>query len=77
MINADEKLKPIFGGKNRASMFDPVKHLEEPQLSNDASKCIRFPRTAPQKTAPGDDSGHRNPPVQVPNFAETFTHETP
>lgn len=29
MINADEKLKPIFGGKNQASMFDLAKHLSK------------------------------------------------
>jgi upstream activation factor subunit UAF30 len=27
MINADAKLKPIFGGKNQVSMFDMAKHL--------------------------------------------------
>jgi chromatin remodeling complex protein RSC6 len=27
MINADEKLKPIFSGKNQVSMFDFAKHL--------------------------------------------------
>lgn len=33
MINADEKLKPIFGGKSKVSMFDMTKmvnkHLKE------------------------------------------------
>ncbi len=27
MINADDKLKPIFGGKSQVSMFDMAKHL--------------------------------------------------
>ncbi len=27
MINADAKLKPIFGGKGQVSMFDMAKHL--------------------------------------------------
>jgi upstream activation factor subunit UAF30 len=27
MINADAKLKPIFGGKSQVSMFDMAKHL--------------------------------------------------
>jgi upstream activation factor subunit UAF30 len=27
MINADDKLKPIFGGKAQVSMFDMAKHL--------------------------------------------------
>jgi chromatin remodeling complex protein RSC6 len=27
MINADAKLKPVFGGKNQVSMFDMAKHL--------------------------------------------------
>jgi len=26
-INADAKLKPVFGGKNQVSMFDMAKHL--------------------------------------------------
>ena len=29
MINADEKLKVIFGGKNQVSMFDMAKHLSK------------------------------------------------
>ena len=27
MINADDKLKPVFGGKSQVSMFDMAKHL--------------------------------------------------
>jgi chromatin remodeling complex protein RSC6 len=27
MINADAKLKPIFGGKEQVSMFDMAKHI--------------------------------------------------
>lgn len=27
MINADAKLKPVFGGKGQVSMFDMAKHL--------------------------------------------------
>lgn len=27
MINADDKLKAVFGGKNQVSMFDMAKHL--------------------------------------------------
>jgi upstream activation factor subunit UAF30 len=27
MINADDKLKPIFGGKSQVSMFDMAKHI--------------------------------------------------
>ncbi|MDX2045373.1 MAG: SWIB/MDM2 domain-containing protein [Chitinophagaceae bacterium] len=27
MINADAKLKPVFGGKSQVSMFDMAKHL--------------------------------------------------
>lgn len=27
MINADAKLKPVFGGKAQVSMFDMAKHL--------------------------------------------------
>jgi upstream activation factor subunit UAF30 len=27
MINADDKLKPVFGGKNQVSMFDMAKHI--------------------------------------------------
>jgi chromatin remodeling complex protein RSC6 len=27
MINADEKLRPIFGGKSQVSMFEMTKHL--------------------------------------------------
>lgn len=27
MINADDKLKPVFGGKGQVSMFDMAKHL--------------------------------------------------
>ena len=29
MINADAKLKPIFGGKGQVSMFDMAKHLSK------------------------------------------------
>jgi upstream activation factor subunit UAF30 len=29
MINADAKLKPVFGGKNQVSMFDMAKHLSQ------------------------------------------------
>jgi len=29
MINADDKLKPIFGGKGQVSMFDMAKHLSK------------------------------------------------
>jgi upstream activation factor subunit UAF30 len=29
MINADDKLKPVFGGKNQVSMFDMAKHLSK------------------------------------------------
>jgi len=29
MINADEKLKPVFGGKGQVSMFDMAKHLSK------------------------------------------------
>lgn len=29
MINADAKLKPIFGGKAQVSMFDMAKHLSK------------------------------------------------
>ena len=29
MINADAKLKPVFGGKNQVSMFDMAKHLSK------------------------------------------------
>ena len=29
MINADEKLKPVFGGKSQVSMFDMAKHLSK------------------------------------------------
>ncbi|MDP4262932.1 MAG: SWIB/MDM2 domain-containing protein [Bacteroidota bacterium] len=29
MINADAKLKPIFGGKSQVSMFDMAKHLSK------------------------------------------------
>jgi len=27
MINADDKLRPVFGGKSQVSMFDMAKHL--------------------------------------------------
>ena len=27
MINADDKLKPVFGGKSQVSMFDMAKHI--------------------------------------------------
>ena len=29
MINADDKLKPVFGGKSQVSMFDMAKHLSK------------------------------------------------
>ncbi len=29
MINADAKLKPVFGGKGQVSMFDMAKHLSK------------------------------------------------
>jgi upstream activation factor subunit UAF30 len=29
MINADAKLKPVFGGKSQVSMFDMAKHLSK------------------------------------------------
>ncbi|HPG11809.1 MAG TPA: SWIB/MDM2 domain-containing protein [Chitinophagaceae bacterium] len=29
MINADAKLKPVFGGKSQVSMFDMAKHLNK------------------------------------------------
>jgi upstream activation factor subunit UAF30 len=29
MINADAKLKPIFGGKGQVSMFDMAKHISK------------------------------------------------
>lgn len=29
MINADDKLKPVFGGKAQVSMFDMAKHLSK------------------------------------------------
>jgi upstream activation factor subunit UAF30 len=29
MINADAKLKPIFGGKSQVSMFDMAKHISK------------------------------------------------
>ena len=29
MINADDKLKPVFGGKGQVSMFDMAKHLSK------------------------------------------------
>ena len=29
MINADDKLKVVFGGKNQVSMFDMAKHLSK------------------------------------------------
>lgn len=29
MINADEKLKAIFGGKNQVSMFEMAKHISK------------------------------------------------
>jgi upstream activation factor subunit UAF30 len=29
MINADEKLKPVFNGNNQVSMFDMAKHLSK------------------------------------------------
>ncbi len=29
MINADAKLKPVFGGKSQVSMFDMAKHLSQ------------------------------------------------
>jgi chromatin remodeling complex protein RSC6 len=29
MINADAKLKPVFGGKAQVSMFDMAKHLSK------------------------------------------------
>jgi upstream activation factor subunit UAF30 len=29
MINADSKLKTVFGGKNQVSMFDMAKHLSK------------------------------------------------
>jgi len=29
MINADAKLKPVFGGKAQVSMFDMAKHISK------------------------------------------------
>jgi chromatin remodeling complex protein RSC6 len=29
MINADEKLKPVFGGKAQVSMFEMASHLSK------------------------------------------------
>jgi upstream activation factor subunit UAF30 len=29
MINADAKLKPVFGGKSQVSMFDMAKHISK------------------------------------------------
>lgn len=29
MINADDKLRPVFGGKGQVSMFDMAKHLSK------------------------------------------------
>jgi upstream activation factor subunit UAF30 len=29
MINADDKLRPVFGGKSQVSMFDMAKHLSK------------------------------------------------
>jgi chromatin remodeling complex protein RSC6 len=29
MVNADAKLKPVFGGKSQVSMFDMAKHLSK------------------------------------------------
>ncbi len=29
MVNADAKLKPVFGGKGQVSMFDMAKHLSK------------------------------------------------
>ena len=29
MINADAKLKPVFGGKNQVSMFEMAKHISK------------------------------------------------
>lgn len=29
MINADAKLKPVFGGKGQVSMFDMAKHISK------------------------------------------------
>ena len=29
MINADAKLKPVFGGKGQVSMFDMAKHMSK------------------------------------------------
>jgi chromatin remodeling complex protein RSC6 len=29
MINADAKLKPVFGGKSQVSMFDMAKHMSK------------------------------------------------
>lgn len=29
MINADDKLKPVFGGKSQVSMFDMAKHISK------------------------------------------------
>jgi upstream activation factor subunit UAF30 len=29
MINADEKLRPVFGGKGQVSMFEMTKHVNK------------------------------------------------